>query len=98
MTERNAAASRGHLSTGYSHLFPGIIVTADSLADAYELEFSDGSMADAAILRDPDGRGVLEVDAYTTAAGTSVSERVWTISSIVEGANGHQIMLGAKAH
>ncbi|MET9490788.1 hypothetical protein [Nocardia sp. NPDC006630] len=69
------------IAVGYSHLFRGLTLEFDSEAGEYELHFADGSQSRAALLHDESGTPALQVDAYATAAGTAIPERLWTIVS-----------------
>jgi hypothetical protein len=58
----------------HTHLFPGAVIHLDGPGSALILEFSDGSRVAAEIIGDS-----LAVGAHTTAAGTAIPAKVWTI-------------------
>jgi len=58
------------------------------------LLFEDGSYAPADLVHEKDGRVVLQVAAYTTARGTAMDTRTWTVTRIVESGDGLEIRLG----
>ena len=91
MNERDEPA---RVIVGYSHLFPGVVVRADRMADEFDVVFSDGSRTEAAILRDDDGVAALDVVGYATAAGTMQPGRVWPITSIEDAGSEVNIKLG----
>lgn len=63
----------------YSHLYPGLLVDAPAGAGDFLVPFGDDSESRARLLRDAAGRPSLRVDGYTTARGTVIGERVWTV-------------------
>ncbi|MEV6658369.1 hypothetical protein [Nocardia fluminea] len=91
MDERGEPA---RIIVGYSHLFPGVTVCADRMADEFDVVFSDGSRAEAAILRDDEGVAALDVVGYASAAGTMQPGRVWPITSIEDVGSEVNIKLG----
>jgi hypothetical protein len=58
------------------------------------LLFEDGSYAPADLVHDQDGHVALQVAAYTTARGTSMVGRMWTVNAIEEREDGLDIHLG----
>jgi hypothetical protein len=58
------------------------------------LLFEDGSYAPADLLLDRNGRVALHVAAYTTASGTSIRAKAWTLNAIEERESGLDIQLG----
>jgi hypothetical protein len=58
------------------------------------LLFEDGSYAPASLLLDKDGRVTLHVAAYTTARGSPLPARMWTLKAIEELEDGLDIHLG----
>ncbi|BDT86820.1 hypothetical protein IU485_25990 [Nocardia cyriacigeorgica] len=78
----------------YSHLFPGVVIEAHDHTDEFDLRFADGSRAPAALHTDDTGGYVLEVGTYVTAAGTEISERLWTVRSMEPHHDGRRIKLG----
>lgn len=85
------------LRASSSHLYAGARLrladsaTADQLLHRREagtaviLLFADGAEATAHLDRAPDGRLTLHVAAYTTARGTFISPRTWSIASVEQG-------------
>jgi hypothetical protein len=59
------------------------------------LIFEDGSYAAADLLVGEGGQVVLQVTAYTTAAGTSIPARMWAVKTIEEREDGLDIHLGS---
>ncbi|MBC7302736.1 MAG: hypothetical protein H5T78_17550 [Nocardia sp.] len=91
----NERAEPGRIVVEGSHLFPGVVVHADRLADEFDVVFSDGVRTEAAILRDDNGSPALDVVGYATAAGTVLPARVWPIKSIEDAGSEVNIELGA---
>ncbi|MGY0499152.1 hypothetical protein ACWZHB_11710 [Nocardia sp. FBN12] len=87
-------AEPGRIIVDYSHLFPGVVVRADRMADEFDVVFSDGVRTAAEILRDDNGGSALDVVGYATAAGTMQPGRVWPIMSIEEVGSEVNIKLG----
>lgn len=58
------------------------------------LLFEDGSYTPADLVYEKDGRVVLHVAAYTTARGTPIGARMWTVNAIEEREDGLDIGLG----
>ncbi|MFD3745620.1 hypothetical protein [Nocardia sp. NPDC058633] len=89
-----ADAEPGLITVGYSHLFPGVVVRADRMADEFDVVFSDGVRTEAGILRDDDGSAALDVVGYATAAGTMLPGRIWPITSVEDTGSEVNIELG----
>ncbi|MFD3508673.1 hypothetical protein [Nocardia sp. NPDC058666] len=83
------------ITVGYSHLFPGVVVHADRMADDFDVVFSDGVRTEAGIVHDNNGGSALDVVGYATAAGTMLPGRMWPITSIEDAESGVTIKLGA---
>jgi hypothetical protein len=72
-------------NASHTHLFPGALITFR--AGEFDLErtgrvaisicFTDGSEAAAELVLEQPAVGILEVDSYTTAAGTPIAEKAW---------------------
>ncbi|MFC9472245.1 hypothetical protein ACWF99_01520 [Nocardia sp. NPDC055002] len=90
----NERAEPGRIIVDYSHLFPGVVVRADRMADEFDVVFSDGMRTEAGILQDDDGVAALDVVGYATAAGTMQPGRVWPITSIEDAGSEVNIKLG----
>ncbi|MEV0542473.1 hypothetical protein [Nocardia salmonicida] len=84
----------GRITVDYSHLFPGVVVRADRIADEFDVVFSDGVRTEAGILHDDDGSAALDVVGYATAAGTMLPGRNWPIISIEDVGSEVNIALG----
>ncbi|MFF2554016.1 hypothetical protein ACFVUS_23665 [Nocardia sp. NPDC058058] len=69
----------GHIEVGYSHLFAGLELRPDRVAAEYEVEFVDGAVTRAEMVEGAGGDAALRVEAYRTAAGTDIAERVWAL-------------------
>jgi hypothetical protein len=52
------------------------------------LLFGDGTYAPAGLWPDQDGQIALHVAAYTTARGTAIPARMWTLKAIEKGEDG----------
>lgn len=73
------------LQASHSHLFRGAKLHSDEelgLADGREVlvEFSDGAIANAGLDTTGDGY-LLDVDSYTTIAGTEIATAKWMVKS-----------------
>lgn len=92
-----------------SHLYRGMHLRATCEVDtrclllerrqniAVLLLFEDGSYAPADLVHGKGGRVVLHVPAYTTARGTSMAARTWTVKAIEERGDGFDIHLGSRS-
>ncbi|MFD3704391.1 hypothetical protein ACFWUP_14720 [Nocardia sp. NPDC058658] len=84
----------GLITVDHSHLFPGVVVRADRMADEFDVVFSDGVRTEAGILRDDNGGAALDVVGYATAAGTMLPGRIWPITSMEDVGSAVDIKLG----
>ncbi|MEU6736717.1 hypothetical protein [Streptomyces physcomitrii] len=93
----------------HTHLFPGGSCRLRELPDpegfaaaprplGLALRFSDGVVvADAELLVAEDGDTVLTVPAYTTGAGTPISERLWPVRKLLPDGEEVEVRVGAPA-
>ncbi|MBA0052602.1 hypothetical protein E0L36_17425 [Streptomyces sp. AJS327] len=92
---------------GHTHLFPGAHCLVRGLPDprefaarprpiAMDLCFSDGVLADADLRTGDPAGTVLAVPAYTTGAGTAISDRTWVVREL--GVRGDEVELLIGAH
>ncbi|WP_370616747.1 GNAT family N-acetyltransferase [Mumia sp. Pv 4-285] len=86
----------------HSHLFRGAVVVVDvgpavetTDLDPIGITFADGSYARASVLQDGRRALVLAVDAYATAAGTTLGPRMWVVRGIEEGENVRRLRTGS---
>ncbi|MBR8744356.1 hypothetical protein [Nocardiopsis sp. MG754419] len=106
MADAQEPATGATAHVGYSHLFPGarMRVEAESghgaihhTPEEFGVEFSDGARSSARLLReDGESPPVLVVAGYTTARGTRVDERVWTVAAAVPADGGVDLRLGQR--
>jgi hypothetical protein len=90
-----------------SHLYRGMHLHAvcepgarrKALEERQEAEvlllLEDGSYAPADLVPDSDGQATLHVAAYTTARGSSIPVRAWTVKAIGERDDGLDLQLGS---
>lgn len=82
----------GAAVASHTHLFPGAVLRIESgetegksafKPRALRVSFSDGSQSRAELVSvvGPDGEIALIVEGYTTAAGTTVPQKMWHIAS-----------------
>ena len=82
------------LEATHTHLYPGNCGRVSGLAQMTDLqtggdcliEFADGSAASARISKSENGWH-LHTNAYRTAAGTSIAEKLWCVSFEEDGEN-----------
>ncbi|MGW1991786.1 hypothetical protein [Embleya sp. NPDC001921] len=88
-----------------SHLYPGALVRLHTpgTTDPHragrapgDLLFADGSRTTAQVLIDPDERATLWVAEYTTARGTTISERVWSTHPSPDGSGDILLHIGTR--
>ncbi|MFI5805030.1 hypothetical protein [Streptomyces sp. NPDC051561] len=92
---------------GYTHLFPGVRCRLQGLPDpqafaaaprpvGVDLNFSDGTSADADLRTDGDAGPVLVVPAHTTGAGTHVGECTWPVKKLTPLGDDVELTLGSR--
>ncbi|QKG21981.1 hypothetical protein [Actinomadura verrucosospora] len=88
-------------SAASSHLYRGALVRVEDAAGlvamAMAIRFADGGEAAAEVLlgEGPAGGGVLDVAGHTTAAGTALPAKVWTIRDCERDGAALTLRLGA---
>ncbi|MGC0416301.1 hypothetical protein [Embleya sp. AB8] len=96
---------RPELRAAGSHLHPGALVRLHGLGavdphhvptEPGDLRFADGSRTAAQVLIDADERVTLWVAEYTTAAGTTIAERVWSVHPAPDGSGDVLLRIGAR--
>lgn len=104
--QRAAPPALPYIRVPYSHLFRGLCLTVTrpkphalkrpaKQPAKFLLLFSDGAQTFAELLHDRRG-AALHVAAYTTARGTNLPERVWTVSRLGDQAGELEICLGRR--
>lgn len=66
------------INVPYTHLFAGLRLLLPHECEALNFAFVDGSHTAAELLASG-RREVLRTEPYTTAAGTAIAEKLWTI-------------------
>ncbi|MFJ2740638.1 hypothetical protein ACIO3O_13315 [Streptomyces sp. NPDC087440] len=106
-TAQQDAAETFPAVCGYTHLFPGVRCRLQGLPDAeafvagpwavaVDLNFSDGTVADANLSVDgPVGPVVLRVPAHTTGAGHDIGERSWLVRELTRHGDEVELKLAA---
>ncbi|MEU6483996.1 hypothetical protein [Streptomyces sp. NPDC046887] len=92
----------------HTHLFAGARLRVQALPDPaafaarprpieVDLRFSDGVVADTELRIPESGGPQLAVPAYTTAAGTSVDARTWTVRELRRLDDEVEVRVGGRA-
>ncbi|MFF3032740.1 hypothetical protein ACFVS7_17250 [Streptomyces rubiginosohelvolus] len=89
----------------HTHLFPGARCRLQGLPHPaafaaapqpieVHLRFSDGTATAAELHTQPPARPTLTVAAYTTAAGTPITESTWTVKGTAQKENDVELTIG----